>query len=341
MNTRSYKKRAFTLVELLVVIAIIGILIALLLPAVQAAREAARRMQCTNNLKQFGLALHNYHSLHNVFPGYDSSGVGFSIQAKLLPFFEQSSLHGLIDYTQPVLIGPGGAKYFNTAHQDAAREEIEIFRCPSDGEIDLYTEYQMGDNPAPVTLRGLNYMMVIGSGKDNTFEYANRTDGLFYMDSHCGFNTMTDGSSNTIVMAESLLGNHRDTTKEGDRKRQVCRTSAISKAAANVNNPTNADLDNYVSNAVNWYGYRGCTWLLARTGYTMVITYLPPNSLYPDFAPSSGGGRQIGLHYTRSNHTGGINGLMGDGSVRFIPDTINQTIFQALATVAGGETVSL
>lgn len=333
-------RKGFTLVELLVVVAIIGILIGLLLPAVQAAREAARRMQCTNHLKQFGLALHNYHTVYDVFPGYDESGAGFSVQAKLLPYFEQETLQKLLDFKQPVLVGPGGAKYFNIIHQEAAAKEIPIFRCPSDAEYDLYTEYQMGENPDPVTLRGLNYMMVIGSGRDQTFDFANKTDGLFYFNSKCGFRDMLDGSSNTIVMAESLLGNHQDTTQEVDRKRQVCKTSAISKAAANVNNPTDADFNNYISSAVNWQGYRGCTWLLGRTGYTMVITYLSPNPQFPDFGPSSGGGRQIGLHFTRSNHYGGVNGLMGDGSVRFFSDSLARKIFQELATVAGGETNS-
>ncbi|MDO5581974.1 MAG: DUF1559 domain-containing protein [Planctomycetia bacterium] len=332
------RRTAFTLVELLVVIAIIGILIGLLLPAVQAAREAARRMQCTNHLKQFGLALHNYHTVYDVFPGYDESGAGFSVQAKLLPYFEQETLQNLIDFKQPVLVGPGGAKYFNILHQDAAVKQIPIFRCPSDAENDLYTEYQMGENPDPVSLRGLNYMMVIGSGRGNTFDFANKTDGLFYINSKCGFQDMIDGSSNTIVMAESLLGNHQNTVLEMDRKRQVCKTSAIAKAAANVNNPTDSDFDHYLAGAVDWQGYRGCTWLLGRTGYTMVIAYLSPNPQYPDFAPSTGGGRQIGLHFTRSNHAGGINGLMGDGAVRFFPDTLDRKIFQEFATAAGGET---
>ncbi|MDO4587924.1 MAG: DUF1559 domain-containing protein [Planctomycetia bacterium] len=331
---------AFTLVELLVVIAIIGILIGLLLPAVQAAREAARRMQCSNHLKQFGLALHNYHSVHHHFPGYDDSGVGFSIQAKLMPYFEQRSLHNLIDFSQPVLIGPSGAKYFNLVHEEVAQKQIPIFRCPSDAEQDLYTEYQEGQNPSPVALRGLNYMMIIGSGKDQTFDFANKTDALFYFNSRCGFHSILDGSSNTIVMTESLLGNHQDTTSESNRTRQVCRSSAIARAASNVNNPTFADFDNYLNSAVNWSGYRGCCWLLARPGYTMVITYLPPNTHYPDFAPSSGGGRQIGLHFSRSNHSGGVNGLLGDGSVRFFSDSIQQSHFQALATIGGGEAIS-
>ncbi|MDD3585996.1 MAG: DUF1559 domain-containing protein [Thermoguttaceae bacterium] len=340
MKNAAVPKRAFTLVELLVVIAIIGILIALLLPAVQAAREAARRMQCTNNLKQFGLALHNYHATYDVFPGY-ITGVGFSVQARLLPYSEQTALENLIDYNKSVLIGPSGAKYFNIELQEVAQKEIPMFRCPSDAEEDLYSKYQQGQNASPVTLRGINYMMVIGSGRGKTFDFTTKTDGLFYVDSKCGFRDMLDGSSNTVVMSESLLGNHNDTNTELDRKRQVCKTSGIEKAAANVNNPTLTDLTGYVSSATQWLGYRGCSWILARTGYTMVINYLPPNANYPDFAPSAGGGNQVGLHFVRSNHSGGANSLLGDGSVRFVQDTIDQTVFQDLATCAGGESTAL
>lgn len=340
MNKIRNEKNAFSLVELLVVIAIMGILISLLLPAVQAAREAARRMQCTNHLKQFGLALHNYHSTFDMFPGYDDSGVGFSIQAKLLPYLEQASLESLVDYSEPVLIGPGGNKYFNPLHQTVAEKQISLFRCPSDAENDLYTEYQKGANSEPIRLRGINYMMVIGSGKDGTFNFGNKTDGLFYFNSQCGFPDMIDGSSHTLTMTESLLGNHVDSTSEFDRKRQVCLSTAIALAATNVINPTDVEFSNYVAAVSSWSGYRGCTWLLARTGYTMVITYLPPNPIYPDFSPSAGGAMQVGLHFSRSNHSGGVNGLLGDGAVRFISNTIDRESFRALATCADGEIVS-
>jgi hypothetical protein len=133
------------LIELLVVIAIIGVLIALLLPAVQAAREAARRMSCANNLKQFGLALHNYHSAFECFPGIGSDGHGvtgssvtnsmFSVQSRLLPYMEQPHLHGLIDYNRPLIGGGGGhsgASAFGWHVHDVVQLFLNIMTCPSD-----------------------------------------------------------------------------------------------------------------------------------------------------------------------------------------------------------------
>jgi prepilin-type N-terminal cleavage/methylation domain-containing protein len=141
----SQRRRGFTLVELLVVIAIIGILVALLLPAVQAAREAARRSQCLNNLKQIGLALHNYHDTHKVLPfGQGGTADRFSALALMLPFMEQSNLHNLIDFKQST----------TAAANNAARlTEVPLFRCPSDLR-----------NPLPQTGGATNYMANKGSG---------------------------------------------------------------------------------------------------------------------------------------------------------------------------------
>lgn len=117
----------FSLVELLVVITIIGILVSLILPAVQAAREAARRMTCSNNLKQIGLALHNYHSQHTCFPGLGASSLAsFSIQARLLPFVEQTNLQNLIDFAQPLYLGSSHSQTMNPAQANAARTRVSF-----------------------------------------------------------------------------------------------------------------------------------------------------------------------------------------------------------------------
>ncbi|MBU4272558.1 MAG: DUF1559 domain-containing protein, partial [Planctomycetes bacterium] len=147
----------FSLVELLVVITIIGILISLLLPAVQAAREAARRMSCANNLKQIGLALHNYHSHYNCFPGLGTTtSTSFSVQAKLLPFVEQENLRNLIDFTQPLYLGSSHSQTLNPAQAAAARTRLSLFRCPSDAGEDMYEE-----KPGEV-LAGGNYVVCGG-----------------------------------------------------------------------------------------------------------------------------------------------------------------------------------
>ena len=123
----------FTLVELLVVIAIIGILVGLLLPAVQTAREAARRMSCGNNIKQIVLSMHNYESAHKRLPGVagNSTNNAFSALSKILPFCEQDNLHSLVDYSIPLSLGSGGGQSVNPLQQPAARTGVPFFLFPS------------------------------------------------------------------------------------------------------------------------------------------------------------------------------------------------------------------
>lgn len=126
-------QRGFTLIELLVVIFIIGILVGLLLPAVQSAREAARRMKCHNNFKQLGLAVHNYESAHRAFPRISSYHTGFSPQARILPFVEQGNLHNLIDYSEPLMtFGSGVTQSLNPAFQGVQDRLVPVLLCPSD-----------------------------------------------------------------------------------------------------------------------------------------------------------------------------------------------------------------
>ena len=349
-NTR---KHAFTLVELLVVIAIIGILIALLLPAVQAAREAARRMQCVNNLKQCGLALHNYHSTHNVFPGIGLATTQhiFSVQAKLLPYAEQTSLHSLIDYKEPVMVdspaGSASRMHLNPVHIEAVQTRIPMLRCPSDGESDVFPDTTIPGYDS-ISMYGNNYMVCVGSGPNQTYAMRWRdiypNDALFHYGSTTSFASMTDGSSNTLAMAESLLGN-QSTSTPGNYQRQIAATSSFTFSYPVNTAPdlgATPDWDDFERNIDHsgWSGNRGSTWFLGRPRFTTFITYLPPNPKYPDLKPLEGGMSDLVLTFSRSNHTGGINVLLGDGSVHFISNSIAVTMFQAMATISGGESVS-
>ncbi|MDQ3332190.1 MAG: DUF1559 domain-containing protein, partial [Planctomycetota bacterium] len=206
-------RKGFTLIELLVVIAIIAVLIALLLPAVQQAREAARRVQCKNNLKQLGLALHNYENTYGVFPPNGAtSQYSYSPQAQLLPFIEQANLQRLIDFDQPLIIGSGGpSSRLNPAIQPAAEKAVSVFLCPSDGGEVFYVDTTKTPNER---FAGGNYMASMGSGvgwncytsRPPSLPTWNGSDGLFWNGSKVRFRDLTDGTTNTIAFGEALFG---------------------------------------------------------------------------------------------------------------------------------------
>jgi prepilin-type N-terminal cleavage/methylation domain-containing protein/prepilin-type processing-associated H-X9-DG protein len=334
MNRTRRPRNAFTLVELLVVIAIIGILIALLLPAVQAAREAARRVSCTNNLKQCGLALHNYETACGVFPGIYGSR-DFSVQARMLVYVEQENLQRLIDFTQVLLAGPQGGVYLNPVQATAARTPLGVLRCPSDGTSDIFTEYavsQPGDAYA-----GGNYVVCQGSGTGTTYDFRYPTDGLFYIGSAASFRDITDGSSNTLMMSESLLGSHRDTTGAApvDPQRQLSWVSGFRFNSSGPGYPgvVNPDLAAIAATCTSWSGSRCAGWIIGRQMFSLFTTYVSPNSPIPDLA----GQMHTGFFSARSNHPGGVNGLLGDGSVRFFGNAVDSSAWRALATCRGGE----
>ena len=289
-------RTAFTLVELLVVIAIIGILIALLLPAVQAAREAARRMNCTNNLKQFGLAIHNYQTALNTFPSgaftadwSDTTG----LHVRLLPYFEQ----GAVGADMQNLAGVYGG-----INKELGKQRIPCFVCPSD------TEQKDGLNP---DLQVTNYAGIMGPGRNNKDVKGEQsmcgnyhTDGMFYPWSKTRPADVSDGLSKTLIMGERVYELRvwtRGANFNPGSPPRVCVASS-----KNIRYPINADTDEYC--------YNNCP-----NGRTCLFNDL-----------------QFG-----SRHPGGANFLLGDGSVRFVEDSIELEIYYDLTTVAGGETAGV
>ncbi len=220
-------RRAFTLVELLVVIAIIGVLVAILLPAVQQAREASRRSSCENNLKQFGVALSNYEAARKYLPPADpqispSSGpttLGFSPQARLLPFLDLQALSDQLNFTQPAFSGASYADlypvstYLNAAGTSQQSwyaisptggpgifgTQVPAFICPSDPAPVLNTETGTTD-----TYAGINYMVSFGSAQGVFNDLRLPTDGIVYFNSKVNFRRISDGISNTVFMSESI-----------------------------------------------------------------------------------------------------------------------------------------
>ncbi len=318
------KTRGFTLIELLVVIAIIAILVALLLPAVQQAREAARRSSCKNNLKQLALALHNYESTHRVFPpGALGYPYVWSAHAQLLPFVEQAGLQNLLNYDVPPLNAFNSGSFDAVAvgkNDNAAMLKLPILTCPSDKESVPNSMYGGISYPA-CTGSGIN-----GSGTADDGSNAN-ADGIIFARSKIGFRDVTDGTSNTVVFSEQLLGDGQDAAPTGiDYKHRVVVLNMGTQTTPTACVPGSAPA---------WSGQRGQLWINGHLADTMYNHWYGPNdAIHPD---CHNGYHNFALASARSAHQGGVQCSLVDGSVRFVSENINLDTWRQLATRAGGE----
>ena len=355
-QTSRVRSRGFTLIELLVVIAIIAILIALLLPAVQQAREAARRTQCKNSLKQFGLALHNYHDAFNTFPAahfgsapatvdtqgsaLSGSNSGHSGVVALLPYIDQAPLYSAISSMTMPWPNPwtGGVKW------DA---KIPGFVCPSSPDCDPYS-----GSPA---VGPRSYRFCLGDSINNIAGSASiyRSRGMFATFSRVRMADISDGTSNTIAMSERELGG-TGTTTNGNRA--VLGRTAVSIASVNTN-PSSCLATvagkQYTTGTTVYAFPAGMLWPCGLPYYNSFNTVLPPNS--PSCAPTNSD-KTWGVYSATSNHTGGVHALMGDGAVKFISENINSGsngsaevttgaspygVWGAMGTISGGEVVTI
>jgi len=330
-------RKGFTLVELLVVIAIIGILIALLLPAVQAAREAARRSQCTNNLKQIGLGAHNYHDVYKTFPRYgysftshNGSGRGYwqgpSVFVMLLPYIEQKPLYTQWDWQ--------GSWNGSVAADDAvdialSRTKIGTYNCPS-------------DSPYPnLAYAGCSYGVSEGPCVGWDLSAAEQI-GMFRPQQETSMAEVFDGTSNTIMLGEHL---HGDDSNGIYNLQDMVRGQALTGVANTF--PTQASLETYgqtcYNNRTNQHSHAGREWAATMPAQTVINTIVPPNWHWPDCQDCTGCGwmDSSGVHGARSRHPGGANHSMGDASVRFVSETVDFLIYQGAGSRAGKEPVSL
>jgi prepilin-type N-terminal cleavage/methylation domain-containing protein/prepilin-type processing-associated H-X9-DG protein len=323
------RRRGFTLIELLVVIAIIGILIGLLLPAVQKIRDTAARAQCTNNLKQIGLALHNYHDSQGSFPpGYIDGntnpnstpdrdvGPGWGWASFLLPYLEQTPLYNQIDFRVGVGLGSNAA---------ISQLPLKVYLCPADGTQQTFTVWPtnivvahgnyVGCNGWEECFNGAGGNPQGGSGTDGLAGgYGGAGVGLFYRNSKNRIANVTDGLSNTIFVGERCAA-HSPSTWTGAVTGGRCPAWMSTQPWTPPYSPPpgppydNADYDEAL--------------VLAHCNATHL-----PSADFPIYDPDTFWSLHLGP---------GANFLFGDGSVHFLTSSIDPYTYQALATIAGGE----
>lgn len=329
----SRRRNAFTLIELLVVIAIIAILVALLLPAVQQVREAARNTQCKNNLHQMGVALHNYLGVYTVFPpggtwphpinAAGSVGGPFSPQARLLPFLEQANLSRLIDFSKPYGDQP-----------DVSRERIEVYICPSE------TQDRATDN-------GKHWSFTYAANAGEWFIWDAATQkigsGMFGQNSKFSTKNMTDGSSHTLVFAE-VKAFQPYLRPNADPASISTPLNAAGLALASGQSVRISAHTEWVEGKSPQYSFTTTFGPNALVPYTdgsgieyRSVDYVSRGEVGSMVSSSATDARTYGAITARSYHTAQVNVVMGDGVVRGVSDAVDLGVWRALGSRDGGE----
>ncbi len=351
-------RRGFTLIELLVVIAIIAVLIALLLPAVQAAREAARRAQCVNNLKQLGLAVHNYVSQVGAFPAEcvnnanANTWYALSWMGAITPFLEQTQIYNNFNFSVTM---------DNRANRTAGGAQISTLLCPSDNKYEhpnsnYGTNNYVNSYGGPSCISMNSGIIVPAKELPNTglakgYYWNNGKNAYF------GFESVTDGTSNTAMISERLIGlaSDADILRNSKDARLSEWTSKVDLPTSSIDSGNGTLAATFVQSCQSIPGNQidtggasnntGYCWFATVPQWSMCVSYnhhMPPNTIsctYPS-DPNTGWGGTFAAVSAVSQHPGGVNVCMGDGSTKFIKDSINLQTWWALGSRNGGEVIS-
>ena len=329
-------RAAFTLIELLVVTGMIALLAALLLPAVQASREAARRAQCQNNLHQIGLALHSYHGVNGcfplasipLFPQNPYYGGFYSVQSRLLPYLDMMPLYNTVNFSSgtwpPDGVGGGAVLPWyvsiNHINDTAMTTNVSLFLCPSDA--------------SDFSQNGNNYRGCQGVGPDylTSPEFPDSGNGIFPLFGPVSIPMIPDGLSHTVAFSERVRGSGTGGFDPSKDVFALASTPPTADAAL-----TACRIEAQAANVNTAYRESGKWWFFTGMERTLFNSAQVPNGKIPDCLQASWPG--IGMATARSHHNGGVNALFGDGSTRFVSESIAQAVWRALGTRNGRELV--
>jgi len=330
---RRCARPAVSLIETLVVVAIIAALVGLFLPAVQRVRESSNYIRCRNNLRQIGFAIHTYENANGHFPGLGVAPNQYSVLARVLPYLEQDNLARLIVTDQPLFNPIYDYELLNPVQRDAARVVVPNFVCPSESQSPVTSGYY-----DPAALAGTNYVVNAGTGTGTSYDLRFPTDGVFWYGSQVRHKDITDGLSNTLFVSEALLGLGFDSTITVADPRRQWRTAGhmatLKPNAPGSDPPLTDDMCMMPMMGMYWRGDRNMSWIGGAGHRSVFNTYMMPNDPMPDCATYG-----VGRFKASSGHIGGVNVILGDGSVHFIMDHIDMDTWRGLSTRGSAEVV--